>query len=78
MAAVDRIGFLHTGAVVIDPVRSLFVQHAPGVTAVNYLDDRIVADLADPERHDSVRERVIGLVETAKAAGIDTVMLTCY
>ncbi len=77
MAAVDRIGFLHTGAVVIDPVRSLFAQHVPTVTAVNYLDDRIVADLGDPDRHDSVRDRVIGLVETAKAAGIDTVMLTC-
>lgn len=72
-----RVAFLHTGAVVIDPVTRLRVQHLPGVDAVNYLDDRIVADLGNDSRRDSVRTRLRSIVSAAKASGADAVMLTC-
>jgi Asp/Glu/hydantoin racemase len=51
---VTRIAFLHTGAVVIPPVMALAGELLPGATPVNYLDDKIVADLRDPERSGSV------------------------
>lgn len=72
-----RVAFLHTGAVVIPPVMSLAGELLPDVVAVNYLDDRIVADLADAERAASVPERLLDLVEAARSAGADAVMLTC-
>jgi len=74
---MTKIAFLHTGAVVISPVMELVRELLPDVTPINYLDDRIVADLRDPEVADSVPGRVANLVENAKAAGADAVMLTC-
>lgn len=76
-ARTPRIAFLHTGAVVIDPVSRLRAEHLPGVEAVNYLDDRIVADLGTDERRESVRARLESIVSAAKASGADAVMLTC-
>ncbi|MGF3056411.1 aspartate/glutamate racemase family protein [Microbacterium sp. YY-01] len=72
-----RIAFLHTGAVVIPPVAELTASLIPDATVVNYLDDKIVADLSDPARADSVPERVTDLVRAAKRGGADLVMLTC-
>lgn len=74
---MPRIAFLHTGAVVIPPVAALVRQLLPDATAVNYLDDRIVADLAEAERAGSVPERVADLVAAARSAGSEVVMLTC-
>jgi len=74
---MTKIAFLHTGAVVIPPVMELVRELLPGATPINYLDDRIVADLRDPEVAESVPQRVANLVESAKAAGADAVMLTC-
>ncbi len=72
-----RVAFLHTGAVVIPPVTALARELLPDVVAVNYLDDRIVADLGDDERAASVPERLLDLVHAARAGGADAVMLTC-
>lgn len=72
-----RVAFLHTGAVVIPPVADLARTHLAGVDTVNYLDDRIVADLADPERAASVPDRLIDLASAAKSAGARVLMLTC-
>lgn len=72
-----RIAFVHTGAVVIPPVTDLAREHLAGTSTVNYLDDKIVADLGDPERAASVPERLTDLVSAAKSAGADVVMLTC-
>lgn len=77
MADTPRIAFLHTGAVVIAPVAELAGRHLPGATTINYLDDKIVADLGDDERAASVPERVADLVRAARSAGADIVMLTC-
>jgi Asp/Glu/hydantoin racemase len=74
---MTRVAFLHTGAVVIPPVMELAARLLPGASTVNYLDDRIVADLGDDERAGSVPERVADLVRAAKSAGADVVMLTC-
>ncbi|MCI1017147.1 aspartate/glutamate racemase family protein [Microbacterium sp. C5A9] len=74
---MTRIAFLHTGAVVIPPVAELAGRLIPEVQTVNYLDDRIVADLADAERAASVGERLEDLVRAAQSAGADAVMLTC-
>ncbi|NHI15745.1 aspartate/glutamate racemase family protein [Microbacterium excoecariae] len=74
---MPKIAFLHTGAVVIPPVMELARELLPGVTALNLLDDRIVADLRDPSLADSVPDRVRNLVASAQAAGADAVMLTC-
>ncbi|HKU11121.1 MAG TPA: aspartate/glutamate racemase family protein [Sinomonas sp.] len=74
---MTRVAFLHTGAVVIPPVMELAGKFLPGATAINYLDDRIVADLGDAERSESVPERVADLVQAARRAGADVVMLTC-
>ncbi len=72
-----RIAFLHTGAVVIAPVADLAREHLGSATTVNYLDDKIVADLGDPELAASVPERIADLVLAAQSAGADIVMLTC-
>jgi Asp/Glu/hydantoin racemase len=72
-----RIAFLHTGAVNIAPFGALAAEFLPGATVVNYLDDRIVADLGDDERAGSVPERIDDLVRAAAAGGADAVMFTC-
>ena len=72
-----RVAFLHTGAVVIDPVARLRAQHLAEVDAVNYLDDRIVADLGSDTTRASVQARLENLVSAAKGAGAEAVMLTC-
>ncbi|WES63138.1 aspartate/glutamate racemase family protein [Microbacter sp. GSS18] len=76
-AQQPRIALLHTGAVVIGPVGDRARAAIPDATFVNYLDDRIVADLGDPDRAASVPERVADLVRAAQAGGADMVMLTC-
>ena len=77
MSESTRVAFLHTGAVVIAPVAELAREFLPGVDTVNYLDDRIVADLRDESRAAGVAARVAELVRAAKTAGADAVMLTC-
>ena len=77
MSESTRVAFLHTGAVVIAPVAELAREFLPGVDTVNYLDDRIVADLRDEGRAAGVPARVAELVRAAKTAGADAVMLTC-
>lgn len=74
---MTRIAFLHTGAVVIPPVMELAGRLLPDAGTVNYLDDKIVADLGDPDRAESVDARLEDLVRAAQAAGADAVMLTC-
>ncbi len=74
---MTRIAFLHTGAVVIPPVAELAARLLPEAQTVNYLDDKIVADLGDPARASSVDARLEDLVRAAQAAGADAVMLTC-
>lgn len=74
---MTRIAFLHTGAVVIPPVMELAGRLLPDAVTVNYLDDKIVADLGDPERAASVDARLEDLVRAARSAGADAVMLTC-
>lgn len=75
--STTRIAFLHTGAVNIAPFCDLARELLPGATVVNYLDDRIVADLSDASRAASVPERIEGLVRAAAAGGADAVMFTC-
>lgn len=75
--AAPRIAFLHTGAVVIAPVMELAERLLPDAMTINYLDDKIVADLGDEARSDSVGARLEGLVRVARSAGADAVMLTC-
>jgi Asp/Glu/hydantoin racemase len=77
MTPARRIAFLHTGAVVIPPVAALAREHLADATVINYLDDRIVADLGDADRAASVPERIVDLVSAARSAGADVVMLTC-
>ncbi|MET4590663.1 aspartate/glutamate racemase family protein [Arthrobacter sp. 754] len=72
-----RIALLHTGAVVIGPLMDLVTRELPGVTTINYLDDRIVADLSDPKVSDSVPRRVAALAKAAVDAGAEAIMLTC-
>ncbi len=74
---MTRVALLHTGAVVIGPVSAAVRDALPDATVVNYLDDRIVADLGDASRADSVPGRVVDLVHAAKRGGADVVMLTC-
>lgn len=73
----QRIAFLHTGAVVIAPVMELAARLMPEAATINYLDDKIVADLGDEQRASSVDSRLEGLVRAAQSAGADAVMLTC-
>jgi Asp/Glu/hydantoin racemase len=72
-----RIALLHTGAVNIEPIGAAARAALPDATVVNYLDDRIVADLGDAERAASVPGRIRDLVHAAKEGGADVVMLTC-
>jgi Asp/Glu/hydantoin racemase len=77
MATTARVGLLHTGAVVIPPVMELMRRYLPDAVPINYLDDRIVADLADPPVAESVPARVVGLARAAADAGATAIMLTC-
>jgi Asp/Glu/hydantoin racemase len=72
-----RIAFLHTGAVNIAPFGELAKELLPDATVVNYLDDKIVADLGDAGRAASVPTRIEELVRAAAAGGADAVMFTC-
>lgn len=74
---MTRIAFLHTGAVNIAPFGALAAEFLPDATVVNYLDDKIVADLGDAERAASVPGRIEDLVRAAAAGGADAVMFTC-
>lgn len=74
---MTRIAFLHTGAVNIAPFGALAAEFLPDATVVNYLDDKIVADLGDAERAASVPGRIDDLVRAAAAGGADAVMFTC-
>jgi Asp/Glu/hydantoin racemase len=76
-SSAPRIAFLHTGAVNIAPFGALAAEFLPDATVVNYLDDRIVADLGDDARAGSVPERIEDLVRAAAAGGADAVMFTC-
>ncbi len=66
-----RIALLHTGAVVIPMAGEFVKRELPGVTAINYLDDRIVADLGDPDVAPSVPGRVADLAKAAADAGAE-------
>ncbi|WP_223878314.1 aspartate/glutamate racemase family protein [Microbacterium radiodurans] len=74
---MTRIAFLHTGAVNIAPFGALAAELLPDAEVVNYLDDRIVADLRNDARAASVPGRVEALVRAAAAGGADAVMFTC-
>lgn len=72
-----RIALLHTGAVVIPMAGEFVKRELPGVTAINYLDDRIVADLGDPELASTVPDRIGELARAAVGAGAEAILLTC-
>ncbi|WP_308467046.1 aspartate/glutamate racemase family protein [Rathayibacter soli] len=77
MAEVSRIALVHTGAVVIPMTARFIERELPRVTAVNYLDDRIVADLADERAALSVPARVRELAQAAVDGGAAAILLTC-
>lgn len=77
MSSTTRVALLHTGAVVIPPAMEFVRRDLPGVTAINYLDDRIVADLGDEAAAASVPVRVEGLARAAVEAGARAILLTC-
>ncbi|WP_210480103.1 aspartate/glutamate racemase family protein [Naasia sp. SYSU D00948] len=77
MSHPTRIALLHTGAVVIPMAAEYVKRELPDVTPINYLDDRIVADLGDPETARSVPGRVGELARAAVDAGADAILLTC-
>ena len=72
-----RVALLHTGVVVIPMAREFVNRELPDVTAINYLDDRIVADLGDPDVAPSVPGRVAELAQAAADAGAEAILLTC-
>jgi len=77
VSAAARVAFVHSGVVNIALFTALAAELLPGATIVNYLDDGVVADLADADRAASVPIRVGELVRAAVADGADAVMLTC-
>jgi aspartate/glutamate racemase len=72
-----RIALVHTGAVVIPMAAEFVKRELPDVTAINYLDDRIVADLGDPDVAPSVPARIAELAQAAVDAGAEAILLTC-
>ena len=72
-----RIALLHTGAVVIPMAGEFVKRELPDVTAINYLDDRIVGDLGDTVRAPSVPGRIAELAQAAVDAGAEVIVLTC-
>lgn len=77
MSQATRIALLHTGAVVISPIMEFVKRELPEATAINYLDDRIVADLGDDARAASVPVRIADLAKAAVEAGAEVILLTC-
>lgn len=76
-AAMSRVAFLHTGAVVISTFQDLSAELLPGVEVQHLLDDRIVADLRAGADPDLIHRRLASLVDAAALAGAQAVMLTC-
>ncbi|WP_207453986.1 aspartate/glutamate racemase family protein [Herbiconiux sp. SYSU D00978] len=77
MSQRTRVALLHTGAVVIPMAGEFVKRELPDVTPINYLDDKIVADLGDPALAPSVAERVTKLAQAAADAGAEAILLTC-
>jgi Asp/Glu/hydantoin racemase len=74
----QTLAMIHTGPVVIAPFKALAAQHLPGVRIVNYLDDRIVADIEGSDGiPDSVRTRLALLGKAAVESGADAILFTC-
>ena len=75
----QTLALIHTGPLVIPPLKALTAEHLPGVRVVNLLDDRIVADIeaAGGEVPPSVTERLYLLARAAVWAGADAILLTC-
>jgi Asp/Glu/hydantoin racemase len=75
---MTTLALLHTGAVVIQPLKELARTHLPGVRLVNLLDDSIVSEI---ERvgsiSDAVRSRVAHLGHCAVEGGADALLITC-
>jgi Asp/Glu/hydantoin racemase len=69
---------LHTGTVVIPPLKELARQHLPGVRLVNLLDDSIVPEIERTGSvSDMVRSRVQHLGRCAVDSGADALLITC-
>lgn len=75
----QTLALLHTGPVVIAPMKALAARHLPGVRVVNLLDDCIVSDIESAggvvPQHVLTRLSLLG--RAAVEAGADAVLLTC-
>ena len=75
---MQTLAMIHTGLVVIAPMKELANRHLPDVRIINYLDDRIVADIGDaPQVPDPVKRRLELLGAAAVQAGADAILFTC-
>lgn len=74
----QTLAMIHTGPVVIPPLKALAEKHLPGVRTVNLLDDKIVGDIGDSETvPQSVKNRLVYLGRCAAEAGADLILFTC-
>lgn len=69
---------IHTGPVLVDPIRSLVKELLPGVRLVNVVDDGMLAELREAGGlTPGVSRRLIGYGMLAAGAGADAILSCC-
>lgn len=74
---MNRIAFLHTGAVVIPGFAALASELLADVEVQNLLDDRIVVDLGSGVEAEQIAQRLASLGHVAVVGGVSALVLTC-
>ena len=81
----EKIGFIHTGAAIVNVFAKLMKEKLPQNNYFNLVDDSIIKDLLKEDKdltHDlnansSIVRRISRLVIQAAEAGADVIMFTC-
>jgi hypothetical protein len=72
------LAFVHTGHVLIPVFAQLAKEKLPGVDVFHMLDESLIRNtIADGGLSKLTVRRLMGMIESAHAAGADAVMVTC-
>ena len=74
----ETLTLIHTSPVLTPVFAALCKQHLPGVTIFHMVDESLIRDtIAHQELRKLTIRRLIGMIESAEAAGATAVMVTC-
>ena len=74
----ETLTLIHTSPVLTPVFAALCKQHLPGVTIFHMVDESLIRDtIAHQQLRRLTIRRLIGMIESAEAAGATAVMVTC-